>query len=144
MACPGKWKHGLKSAVPWWFNWDPYPRHLSFSRMLSFSIVMFSYIASLGNKECRENRQREQSFSHPRLEPKTPNWSQRVFVSGPYSKVLLLAAGPPIQNIKESSNGRINSKLKSNGDSKTHIKRKPQQYQYREKKTQNKSNIAKQ
>ena len=22
---PGKWKHGLKSAVPWWFNFDPYP-----------------------------------------------------------------------------------------------------------------------
>ena len=22
---PGKWKHGLKPAVPWWFNFDPYP-----------------------------------------------------------------------------------------------------------------------
>ena len=22
---PGKWKHGLKSAVPWWFNFDPCP-----------------------------------------------------------------------------------------------------------------------
>ena len=22
---PGKWKHGLKAAVPWWFNFDPYP-----------------------------------------------------------------------------------------------------------------------
>ena len=25
MACPGKWKHGLKPAVPSWFNFDPYP-----------------------------------------------------------------------------------------------------------------------
>ena len=23
-AC-GKWKQGLKPAVPWWFNFDPYP-----------------------------------------------------------------------------------------------------------------------
>ena len=23
---PGKRKHGLKPAVPWWFNFDPYPR----------------------------------------------------------------------------------------------------------------------
>ena len=22
---PGKWKHGLNPAVPWWFNFDPYP-----------------------------------------------------------------------------------------------------------------------
>ena len=22
---PSKWKHRLKSAVPWWFNFDPYP-----------------------------------------------------------------------------------------------------------------------
>ena len=22
---PGKWKHGLKPAVPWWFNFDPHP-----------------------------------------------------------------------------------------------------------------------
>ena len=22
---PGKWKHGLKPAVPWWFHFDPYP-----------------------------------------------------------------------------------------------------------------------
>ena len=22
---PGKWKHGLKPAVPWWFYLDPYP-----------------------------------------------------------------------------------------------------------------------
>ena len=22
---PGKWKHGLKPAVPWWLNFDPYP-----------------------------------------------------------------------------------------------------------------------
>ena len=25
MACPSKWKHGLKPAVVWWFNFDPYP-----------------------------------------------------------------------------------------------------------------------
>ena len=24
---PGKWKHGLKPAVPWLFNFDPYPHH---------------------------------------------------------------------------------------------------------------------
>ena len=23
MGRPGKWKHGLKPAVPWWFNFDP-------------------------------------------------------------------------------------------------------------------------
>ena len=23
---PGKWKHGLKPAVSWWFNFDPYPK----------------------------------------------------------------------------------------------------------------------
>ena len=22
---PGKWKHGLKPGLPWWFNFDPYP-----------------------------------------------------------------------------------------------------------------------
>ena len=22
---PVKWKHGPKPAVPWWFNFDPYP-----------------------------------------------------------------------------------------------------------------------
>ena len=22
---PGKWKHGVKPAVPWWFHFDPYP-----------------------------------------------------------------------------------------------------------------------
>ena len=22
---PGKWKHGQKPAVPWWFSFDPYP-----------------------------------------------------------------------------------------------------------------------
>ena len=22
---PGKWKHGPKLVVPWWFNFDPYP-----------------------------------------------------------------------------------------------------------------------
>ena len=22
---PGKWKHGLKPVVSWWFNFDPYP-----------------------------------------------------------------------------------------------------------------------
>ena len=22
---PGKWKHGLEPAVPWWFIFDPYP-----------------------------------------------------------------------------------------------------------------------
>ena len=22
---PGKWKHGLTPAVPWWFSFDPYP-----------------------------------------------------------------------------------------------------------------------
>ena len=22
---PGKWRHGPKPAVPWWFNFDPYP-----------------------------------------------------------------------------------------------------------------------
>ena len=27
---PGKWKHGLKSAVPWLLNFDPYPFHLIF------------------------------------------------------------------------------------------------------------------
>ena len=25
MACPGKWRHGPKPLVPWWFNFDPYP-----------------------------------------------------------------------------------------------------------------------
>ena len=25
MVCPGKWKHGLKPAVPWLLNFDPYP-----------------------------------------------------------------------------------------------------------------------
>ena len=25
MGCAGKWKHGLNPAVPWWFNFDPYP-----------------------------------------------------------------------------------------------------------------------
>ena len=25
MGCSGKWKHGLKPAVLWWFNFDPYP-----------------------------------------------------------------------------------------------------------------------
>ena len=24
MGCPAKWKHGLKPAVPWWFNFDPH------------------------------------------------------------------------------------------------------------------------
>ena len=24
MGCPGKWKHGPESAVPWCFNFDPY------------------------------------------------------------------------------------------------------------------------
>ena len=27
MGCPGKWNHGLKPAVNWWFNFDPY-QHL--------------------------------------------------------------------------------------------------------------------
>ena len=26
MACPGKWRQGLKPAV-WWFNFDPHPVH---------------------------------------------------------------------------------------------------------------------
>ena len=25
MGCPGKWKEGLKAAVPWWFYFAPYP-----------------------------------------------------------------------------------------------------------------------
>ena len=25
MGCPGEWKQGLKPAVTWWFNLDPYP-----------------------------------------------------------------------------------------------------------------------
>ena len=25
MGCPGKWKYGLRPAVPWWFYFDPYP-----------------------------------------------------------------------------------------------------------------------
>ena len=25
MGFPGKWNEGLKSAVPWWSNFDPYP-----------------------------------------------------------------------------------------------------------------------
>ena len=25
MGCPGKWKHGLKPAVPCWIKFDPYP-----------------------------------------------------------------------------------------------------------------------
>ena len=25
MGCPGKWKHGPKPAVPWWFNFAPHP-----------------------------------------------------------------------------------------------------------------------
>ena len=24
---PGKWKHGLKPVVPWWFNFDSYPNN---------------------------------------------------------------------------------------------------------------------
>ena len=27
MGYPGKWKHGLKHVVLWWFNFDPY--HMS-------------------------------------------------------------------------------------------------------------------
>ena len=26
MGCPGKWKQGLKPAVPWWINFDPHPK----------------------------------------------------------------------------------------------------------------------
>ena len=27
MGCPGKWQHGPKPAVPWWFNFDPHLFH---------------------------------------------------------------------------------------------------------------------
>ena len=35
----GKWKHGLKPAVPWWFNFDPYPNSSSHSASLSTKVI---------------------------------------------------------------------------------------------------------
>ena len=26
---PGRWQHGPKPAVPWWFNFDPHPNRLN-------------------------------------------------------------------------------------------------------------------
>ena len=36
---PGKWKHGLKPAVPWWFHFDPYPFAFE-NEILSFSPLL--------------------------------------------------------------------------------------------------------
>ena len=35
LGCPRKWNQGLKPAVPWWFNFDPYPDGEVGGRILS-------------------------------------------------------------------------------------------------------------
>ena len=37
---PGKWKSRLKPAVPWWFNFDPYPnKYCLFPLLPSFELI---------------------------------------------------------------------------------------------------------
>ena len=38
---PGKWKHGLKRAVPWWLNFDPYSnrRRIERNRVRQLEVV---------------------------------------------------------------------------------------------------------
>ena len=36
---PVKWKHGQKPAVPWWFNFDPYPNEPSVACVFVFALI---------------------------------------------------------------------------------------------------------
>ena len=41
MGCPAKWNQPLKPAVPWWFNFDPYPNEESAKRCSSWGKCVF-------------------------------------------------------------------------------------------------------
>ena len=61
---PGKWKHGPKIAVPWWFNFDPYPSEaqpgnwsslLGSSRRATHVTSFISYRPALANSINRQS-----------------------------------------------------------------------------------------
>ena len=50
----GKWKHGPKPAVPWWFNFDPYPSKVS--RGIPEHGRNFLFISSCSNGSTGDSR----------------------------------------------------------------------------------------